>query len=115
MHVKASCLALSILLLTGCLVTSNNQKKTEGKYVAESTFNELEIGKTTSAWVKATLGEPSETTEADGAQVWKYNYKEIKEGSGAIFLIFGGSNREEKQGTAFIEFKNGIVTRKWRG
>jgi hypothetical protein len=40
---------------------------------------------------------------------------EKKEGSGAIFLIFGGTSSKEKSGTAFVELKDGVVTNKWRG
>lgn len=105
------------LALCGCLVTSNNEEKTTGNYVAESTFSQIEPGKTTAGWVKATLGEPSEKKpipETD-TEVWKYQYSEVKEGSGAIFLIFGGSSKKQKTGTAFVEIKDGVVTNKWRG
>ena len=106
---------LCVLLLPGCLVSSTSNQKVTGNYVPQNTFDRIEPGKTTSSWVKATLGEPSskETTE-NAAEVWKYSYTEVKEGSGAIFLIFGGSDRKEFQRSAYVEFKDGIVTQKWR-
>src|SRR3954469_22310771 len=99
------------LLLTGCLVMSHNEKKVEGNYVAESTFNQIESGKTTAAWVKATLGEPTSKSkiEGDGGEIWKYSYTERKEGYGAIFLIFGGHNEEQRTASAFVEVKDGVV------
>ena len=105
------------ILLSGCLVMSQNKQKITGKYVADTTFNQIEPGKTTASWIKATLGDPSETTDVPETHsaVWKYNYTERKEGSGAIFLIFGGQSMKEKGGTAFVEIKDGVVTNKWRG
>ena len=108
---------LICILLSGCLVMSQNTEKVTGKYVADNTFNQIEPGKTTAGWVKATLGDPSETTDVNEthSQIWKYNYTLRKEGNGAIFLIFGGQNVKEKDGTAFVEIKDGVVTNKWRG
>lgn len=106
------------VLSTGCLVMSTNKETREGKFVADSTFDQITPGTTSAAWVKATLGDPSECTRLDGqedTEVWKYNYIERKEGSGAIFLIFGGTSTKERSGTAYIELKNGVVTNKWRG
>jgi outer membrane protein assembly factor BamE (lipoprotein component of BamABCDE complex) len=114
---RMAVMLVGVLFLSGCLVMSDSKEKTEGKYIAEDTFAQIEPGKTTASWVKATLGDPSSRSkdDASGDEIWKYNYTQIKEGSGAIFLIFGGTSRKENAGTAFIEFKNGLVTRKWRG
>src|SRR5215217_2724908 len=112
-----SLMIASLLTLSGCLVMSNNEEKITGKFVPETTFNQIEAGKTTAGWVKATLGDPSETTKvADtSTEIWKYNYTERKEGQGAVFLIFAGNNSKEKNGTAYVEIKDGVVTNKWRG
>src|SRR5215203_3934545 len=81
---------ISILLLSGCLVSSTSHQTVSGNYVPENTFDRIKPGETTSSWVKATLGEPSTKEKADDTtEVWKYSYTEVKEGSGAIFLIFG--------------------------
>src|SRR4051794_3082822 len=45
------------LLTCGCLVTSTNNETRSGKYVADTTFDQIRPGKTSAAWVKATLGE----------------------------------------------------------
>ena len=111
-----SALIVLCVALCGCLVSSSNRETISGNYVAPATFDQIESGKTSAAWVKATLGEPTSVTGAnDGTEIWKYNYTERKEGSGAIFLIFGGHNVKEKSRTAFVELKDGIVTKKWRG
>ena len=105
------------LLLSGCLVSSTSNQRVTGNYVADNTFDQIKPGKTTAGWVKATLGDPSSKTEVkeSGSEVWKYQYTEKKDGSGAIFLIFGGSSSSEKPHTAFVEIKDGVVTNKWRG
>ena len=111
-------LSLSLVLaaLPGCLVSSTNHDSVSGNYVPENTFDRIKPGETKSSWVKATLGEPSTRESVDGGnEVWKYSYTEVHEGSGAIFLIFGGSDRTEKQRNAYVEFKDGVVTNKWRG
>ena len=105
-----------LLLGGGCLVSSTNHEKVSGNYVPESAFDRIKPGETTSSsWVKATLGEPSTKEKVDDAnEVWKYSYTEMKEGSGAIFLIFGGTDKKERQRSAYVEFKDGIGKSKWR-
>ena len=106
-----------VLVLSGCLVSSTSHERVTGNYVADNTFDQIKPGKTTAGWVKATLGEPSIKTEVKeaGTEVWKYEYTEHRDGSGAIFLIFGGTSSKEKPHTAFVEIKDGVVTNKWRG
>ena len=113
---SASILSATIVLLGGCLVSSSNNEHVTGKYVADSTFDQIQAGKTTATWVQATLGEPSDKTkvEGDASEIWKYVYTEKKESSGAIFLIFGGSDKKETQHVAYVEMKDGVVTNKWR-
>ncbi|MEA2707944.1 MAG: hypothetical protein QOF78_545 [Phycisphaerales bacterium] len=110
----AAMLPVFCLLLTGCLVSSTSKQSVSGNYVPENTFDRIKTGKTTASWVKATLGEPSTKEKADDTEVWKYSYTEVKEGSGAIFLIFGGSDKKELKRSAYVEFKDGVVKNKWR-
>ena len=114
---RAAALPLfSLLLLSGCLVAHSSNEKVSGNFVPTNTFDRIEPGKTTAAWVKATLGEPSSKDSAGtNSEVWKYSYTEQKESSGAIFLIFGGSDKKEQQRVAYVEIKDGVVTNKWRG
>jgi outer membrane protein assembly factor BamE (lipoprotein component of BamABCDE complex) len=113
--VTAVMLLVMSSLLGGCLVSSSSKSKVSGNFVPPATFDQIEPGKTTAAWVKATLGEPSSRDTADGAEVWKYNYTEEKDSSGAIFLLFAGSDKKEHQHIAYVEIKDGVVTKKWRG
>ena len=108
-------IGLMSIAFTGCLITHESETTHKGTSVAPATFAQIQPGKTTIGWVQATLGEPSSRTNTDGDIVWKYIYTEHTDSSGAIFLIFGGSTSNEKSETTFIEFKDGIVTNKWRG
>jgi outer membrane protein assembly factor BamE (lipoprotein component of BamABCDE complex) len=113
--VSSSLLLLAIVFVPGCLVSSTNHESVSGNYVPEDTFDRIKKGETTSGWVKATLGEPSSKDKIEnGNEVWKYSYTEVKEGSGAIFLIFGGTDKKEKQRNAYVEFHDGVVSNKWR-
>ena len=103
-------------LFSGCLVGGSSEVRYTGTNVPASTFDQIEPGKTTVGWVKATLGEPTSKTDAGDHTVWKYTYTEHKDNSGYVFFIFGGSNTTEETHNAFIEFnKDEIVVNKWRG
>lgn len=100
----------------GCLVTSDSSERRSGNYVADATFNQIRPGQTTEGWVDATLGKPTSISRLDdGTEIWKYAYTERRDSSGAVFLIFGGSSSEERAHTAFVEIKDGIVRKAWRG
>jgi outer membrane protein assembly factor BamE (lipoprotein component of BamABCDE complex) len=104
-----------ILTSTGCLVTSNSEVKRSGNYIPDSTFDQIKPHETTEGWVRATLGKPTSIDKLDdGAEIWKYTYVVRKESSGAVFLIFGGSSANEVEHTAYVQIKDGVVTKAWR-
>ena len=108
--------SLALLTTTGCLVGGSSSVKREGNYVADSTLNSIEPGKTGKAWVIATLGEPSSKKEIEPChELWKYSYKETKDNDGYVFLIFAGSDKNVTGGNVFVEFKNDVVSKSWRG
>ena len=99
----------------GCLVEHNLHETRSGHWVPENTFDQIEPGKTSSAWVTATLGQPSEKSRIDEhSEIWKWTYSKTKTANGYVFLIFKGSDTTETPGVAFVEFKDGVVVRKWR-
>jgi len=109
-------IAFGSLTINGCLVGGSSEVKREGNYVSETTLNTIEPGKTGKAWVLATLGEPSSKKEIEpGHELWKYSYKETKEGDGYVFLIFAGSDKNVTGGNVFVEFKDDVVSKSWRG
>ena len=105
-----------MVALSGCLVSGSATQRRTGKYVADSTFGQIELGKTTAGWLMATLGEPDcKTMVNPGSEVWQWRYTEHRENNTAVFLIFAGSDTKDTSGTAFVELKDGVVTNKWRG
>jgi len=105
------CLTLG---LSGCLVTAVSNETRSGTYVSTNTFNQIKPGQTSEAWVRATLGAPNSETALPEGKVLKWSYTERHEGSGAVFLIFGGHSEKEVSHTAFVEVHKGIVTNAWR-
>lgn len=111
-----SLMALAGLLAGGCLISSHSSQTRSGNYVSDETLKQIEPGKTTASWVRATLGQPSRVEKLeDGTELWRYTYTERKDSSGAVFLVFAGDDKKEISGTVFVEVKNGVVTRTWRG
>lgn len=107
---------VSFLGLSGCLIGASNRTHREGAYISEETLKKVEPGKTTSTWVLATFGEPSEKSSIEkGEELWKYTYKETKDSDGFVFLLFGGSDHKVTGGQVFVELKDGVVTKCWRG
>ena len=107
---------LVALLSGGCLVGGHSNVERSGTFVAESTLGQIVKGKTDKAWVRAVIGEPNERVRVDGTrEIWKYAYTETKDSGGYVFLVFGGSDRKVTQGNVFIEFKEDVVDRTWRG
>jgi outer membrane protein assembly factor BamE (lipoprotein component of BamABCDE complex) len=102
-------------VVPGCLVTSQSRTEYSGRYVGPETFERVQEGKSSQEFVRATLGEPTcRTPLSDGTEVWKWEYQKTHSGSGTVFLLFGGSDRTEHPGAAYVTFKDGVVARKWR-
>jgi outer membrane protein assembly factor BamE (lipoprotein component of BamABCDE complex) len=103
------------LLTAGCLVTARSKESRTGSYVSAEAFNQLEVGKTTAAEVESTLGPPdSRTAVDDGTMLWRWTYTEVTEGSGYVFLIFGGSNEKKIERSAYVQIRDGVVAKAWR-
>lgn len=109
---------LGLALVPGCLptlVNASGSKTHTGEFVSRDAFGQVRTGKTTQAAVLAMLGEPtSRATDDYGHEVWAWRYEERKQSSGEVLLLFDISNHKVTPGAAFIEFQDGVVTRKWR-
>lgn len=115
-RLSAVLIAAMAFTSVGCLVATSSTTKRQGNYVAQSTLDNILPGKTSNAWIVATLGEPtSKTVLEPGHELWKYSYKETHESGGAIFLLYAGGNGKVADGTVFVELTDGVVTKFWRG
>jgi outer membrane protein assembly factor BamE (lipoprotein component of BamABCDE complex) len=98
----------------GCLVSSNTTSHQSGNYVSDATFAQVEPGKTTAAWVKATMGPPTSIAHVNDMEIWRYTYTQHQDSSGAVFLVFGGHSETQTDHTAFVQIKDGVVVKAWR-
>jgi len=110
-----ACTTVFLLCNAGCLVSSNTTSRRSGNYVSDATFAQIEPGKTTSAWVRETMGPPTSISNVGDMQIWRYTYSERKDSNGAVFLVFGGHSETETEHTAFVQMKDGVVVKAWRG
>ncbi len=116
-RVGAAALMVGFLLAAGgCLISSANSVEESGVAISSSTLGQVEAGKTSEAWLIATLGEPSSTTIVDGqpdVKVLRYDHVVTRKSSDAVFLVFGGQSKSKRVSRAYFEVEDGIVTRHW--
>ncbi|HMN40786.1 MAG TPA: hypothetical protein PKE29_08050 [Phycisphaerales bacterium] len=100
---------------SGCLISQHSNERYTGTYVSEPTFSQIQTGVTTRAWILGTLGEPTtKTTLENGEELWKWQYAKVKQSSGAVLFIFGGSSTSTEGGSAYVQMRDGVVTKAWR-
>lgn len=108
-------IALLCAPMSGCLITSRNHEDFTGTEISDATFNRIEPGTTTRQWILATLGQPTtQTTLEDGSEIWKWTYSRTRSSSGSLLFVFGGSSSTVTGGSAYVQMKDGIVTKSWR-
>ncbi len=111
--VVASLAVLAALPLSGC-IHGKSYSSLSGDYIGTGTFNRIEIGETTEAWVLAALGEPTRKSKLQDGELWAYEYERTERSKGSVLLIIGGSSSEESSGGTYVEIKDGVVTDAWR-
>ena len=105
-----------MLATGGCLFHQSTKVRRDGVDVSQAQFDQVTPGRTTAAWVLATLGDPTSRRSAGPAdEVWTYAYTEHVDSSGYVLLIFGGNSSSDTTRRAVVEVKDGVVVRKFRG
>ncbi|MEX0875969.1 MAG: hypothetical protein WD114_00795 [Phycisphaerales bacterium] len=103
------------LAIPGCLISSNKSTRIDGAYVHPGTVTQIRLHQTTAAETEEIMGAPSfKNTHDDGAETWTWNWTESKDSSGSLFLVFGGSSEKTVTESVHVQFKNGVVVKKWR-
>ena len=75
----------------------------------------LEIGKTTRAWVEATLGAPSSSQVVDDqTEILSYTATRTTSKKAGFIVVFRSNQKTEEKETVFFEFQNGILNRYWK-
>jgi hypothetical protein len=118
-HQFACALAILAFSITGCSFIYNERKVSEKGINVQSstTFQQIEIGKTTKEWLIAAVGEPTSITNAGGdnkVEILKYTYELTKSSEFGVFITFSQSNVDTVRKTnSYFEFQHGILTRHW--
>ena len=111
--VAAACL----LTAGGCLVVGGSSYYESGVRVSQSTLNQVQVDKTTEAWLIAALGEPSHRRKVAGqdhvVEILSYEYTVEKSSGGAVFLVFAGGEEHRYRRVTYFEVTDGVVTRAW--
>ena len=79
------------------------------------TLGQVMTGETTTAWLIATLGEPSrreQIADSDG-EILVYHHAETETNRGSVFLLFKDTSRKKRTRTVYFETRDGIVERYW--
>jgi outer membrane protein assembly factor BamE (lipoprotein component of BamABCDE complex) len=108
-------LALVLLPVAGCLVSSRSNTEVVGTRISEETLSLVKPGSTRND-VLSLLGEPTSRKNLDdGTKVWRYAYRVEKRSSGGVFLLISSSSRTTKEeGTVVVVLEEDRVTRAWR-
>lgn len=97
------------------IIGTHSHTDVTGTRISEATLNEIKVGDAQD-YVQALLGSPTSTTElGDHGELWKYSYRKTETSEGGILLLVSSSKTTETEGTVFVRFEDGKVTRYWRG
>jgi len=96
---------------SGCVASTSVYLDETGVQISEETLERIVPGKTTEAWLLATLGPPHERTvlESEGITILRYDHTITRTESGAIFLILTSETRTINTEHTYFEIKDGIV------
>ena len=112
---RALLLILVAAVVPGCLFGSEKKTHQTGDYVPPEILEKIAMGDRQET-VVSLLGEPTTKTAAsDGTDIWMWVHSEETTQKGAVFLILSKKETTTKTVTVFVEFRNGLVSRTWRG
>ncbi len=107
-------LSVLVTTLSGCLLTVDSDGRMLDSTWDRGDVNRLEVGRTDSAWVINTFGDPtSRVAYADGSEIWKYRNRSEKDTEVGLFLVFSVDVEQEWIETLSIEFERGLVSNYW--
>lgn len=109
------CAIAALLVLSGCLVTASTKSYESGTRVPAGTLGNVEPGETTTAWLIATLGEPSRRealSDGDG-EILVYHHAETETKRGKVFLLFKDTSRRKRTRSVYFETRDDVVQRYW--
>ncbi len=110
----AACILVAAL--SACsIIESDKHTSFTGNYVPADALSQIKVGESTPSYVEAVLGEPTSRTDLeDGSAIWRWDYTETRSSDGSLFLVFDGESSTTKKRSTYVEFRDGVVARKWR-
>ena len=103
------------LTMTGCLINSSRSSHINGAYVQPGAVSQVEVNASTKADVEQIMGQPSfKKAHDDATETWTWHWTESKGSSGSVLFIFGGSSEKTVTESVHVQFKDGVVVKKWR-
>lgn len=107
-------LPLSAALPACTIVRSDSHVSHTGNVVPPDAYSGVSRGDS-EAYVEATLGGPTSRTELDeGRSIWRWDSTIRRRGSGSVLLLFHSHNSSEKRQSVYVQFKDGVVEKKWK-
>lgn len=98
----------------GCLIHADSSTVVEGSYIGPETIAQIEPG-AKEEFVVATMGTPTTTTTlSDNSVIWKWTWRRRTQSDGKVFLLLSTESESEREGAAYVQMKDGVVTRAWR-
>jgi len=106
------------ILIAGLLCILHGCQGSASKRVSTGTFDQIQPGVTTAAWLRTTLGEPTtrqQYTEHLESWGWLYRTHKNSDGSWSVELYGSGAKAGDRlppgddRGQCYAEFKDGVL------
>lgn len=99
--------------MAGCLVSGSGSTSFSGPIVKSTTLDVIRDEHMTPDQVVEMLGMPTSTVETDTGVIYAYASEKVSRSSGAVFLLFSGSEKHTTRSVAYVKFENGRAARTW--
>lgn len=109
-------LAAFLFAAAGCLISSHSTARQSGTAVPEGTLRQIELGRTSEAWLVAALGDPSTRCAVrgpDNVEILCYKHEQIRQSRGSVFLLLNTSSHKVDRAATCFEVTDGVITRYW--
>lgn len=106
--------AVMLMLLTGCVLNVESDRRTRGDTWREDDVAEIRRGVTTSDWVLSAFGEPGRRVSNDrGSEIWRYTYRDRKQTEVGLIFLLHFDVADERHHELNIEISDGVVQDFW--
>lgn len=101
-------------VMSGCLIRSSTRTFHSGSFISPQTMSQIQPG-SNEDFVLATLGPPTSKTDlSDGTSLWRWTWRQTSSSDGRVFLLLNTDSHSERQASAFVQMRDGVVVKSWR-